>query len=61
VFVNNKLVLDNKIARSAEPNQDIITIPLKKGQNIVLLKIDQLGGGWGFYFTILEGAGKIRW
>jgi hypothetical protein len=61
LFVNGQLVLDNKIARSAEPNQDIITVPLKKGQNGILLKIDQLGGGWGFYFTVIEGASKIKW
>jgi hypothetical protein len=61
LFINNTLVLDNKIARSAEPNQDITTVSLKKGQNILLLKIDQLGGGWGFYFTVIEGASKIRW
>jgi hypothetical protein len=55
LWVNGKLVLDHKIARKAEPSQDVLTVSLKKGKNSVLLKIDQLGGGWGFYFTILEG------
>jgi len=53
MWVNSKLVLDHKIARKAEPNQEIITVHFKKGENMILLKIDQLGGGWGFYYTIL--------
>ena len=59
LWVNGKLVLDHKIARKAEPSQDVLTVSLKKGKNSVLLKIDQLGGGWGFYFTVLEGLKKI--
>ena len=54
LWVNGKLLHDNKIARKAEPNQDILILPLLKGENTVLLKIDQLGGGWGFYFSVLE-------
>jgi len=54
LWINGELVLSNQIARKAEPNQDILTINLKKGKNDVLIKIDQTGGGWGFYFTIME-------
>jgi len=53
MWINDKLVLDHKISRKAEPNQEILTIHFRKGENTVLLKIDQLGGGWGFYFSIL--------
>jgi hypothetical protein len=56
LWVNGKMVLDHKIARKADPNQDILTVPLFKGENTVLLKIDQLGGGWGFYFSVLDGV-----
>ncbi len=56
LWVNGKLVLDNKIARKADPNQDVLIVPFKKGENTVLLKIDQLGGGWGFYFSVIEGG-----
>lgn len=55
MWINGKIVLTNQIERKAEPNQDIVTVNLKKGRNSILLKIDQTGGGWGFYFTILEG------
>jgi hypothetical protein len=53
MWINSKLVLDHKVGRKAEPNQEIITVHFRKGENSVLLKIDQLGGGWGFYFSIL--------
>ena len=54
LWINGELVLSNQIARKAEPNQDILTVNLKKGKNDVLIKIDQTGGGWGFYFTVME-------
>ncbi|MCK5699631.1 MAG: hypothetical protein KAI29_00695, partial [Cyclobacteriaceae bacterium] len=56
LWINEKLVLTNQIARKAEPNQDILTVNLEKGKNDILIKIDQTGGGWGFYFTVIEGA-----
>jgi len=54
MWVNGKLVHENIIARTAVPNEDVISVQFKKGENVVLLKIDQLGGGWGFYFSLLD-------
>ncbi len=54
MWLNGKLVLDHKVLRKAEPNQEILTLPFNKGDNMVLIKIDQDGGGWGFYFSILD-------
>lgn len=54
MWLNGKLVLDHKVLRKAEPNQEILTLPFKKGDNSVLIKIDQFGGGWGFYFSLLD-------
>ncbi len=51
LWVNGELVLNKKVAHVALPNQEILTLSLKRGSNTVLVKIDQLGGGWGFYFT----------
>ena len=59
LWINGKLVLTNQIARKAQPNQDKITVNMKKGKNDILIKIDQIGGGWGFYFTVIEGAELI--
>jgi len=54
MWLNGKLVLDHKVLRKAEPNQEILTLPFKKGDNSVIIKIDQFGGGWGFYFSLLD-------
>jgi hypothetical protein len=54
LWINGDMVHQNKTSRKAEPNQDILVIKLKKGLNTILLKVDQLGGGWGFYFSLLD-------
>jgi arylsulfatase A len=60
MWVNGKLVLDRLVSRGAVPNEDVVTVPFKKGKNSVLLKIDQIGGGWGFYFSIMEGQDFLK-
>ena len=51
IWINGKVVLDRPVSRRAEPNQDLIEVPLKKGENTILVKVDQLKRGWGFFFT----------
>ena len=51
VWINGKLVLDRKVLRPALPNDDQISVPMKKGENTILVKVDQTGNKWGFYFT----------
>lgn len=53
MWINGKLVHENIVARTAIPNEDVISVSFIKGENEVLLKIDQLGGGWGFYFSVI--------
>lgn len=54
VWVNGQLVINflSKNGRGAEPSQNIVKINLKQGKNTILLKIDQLGGGWGAYVQL---------
>ena len=52
LWLNGALLLENKASRTARPGDEHVTLPLKKGKNAVLLKIDQIGGGWGFYFAV---------
>ncbi|MDQ6480081.1 DUF4838 domain-containing protein [Dyadobacter sp. LHD-138] len=51
VWINGKLVLDRMLLRPALPNDDEISVPMKKGDNTILIKVDQTGNKWGFYFT----------
>ena len=59
-WINGKLVLDKQVGRPAVPNQDVLTVPFQKGENTVLMKIDQIGGGWGFYFSVMEGEELMK-
>lgn len=54
VWINGKLVLDRRVLRPAVPNDDKISVPMQKGNNTILVKVDQLGNKWGFYFTRLN-------
>ena len=54
MWVNGKLVHTNIVGRPALPNEDVVSVQFHKGENVVLLKVDQLGGGWGFYFSLLD-------
>ena len=56
VYLNGKIVLDNNVGRGAAPDQDKIILSLKKGLNLVLVKIHNGGGVSGFYYK--SGAGK---
>ena len=50
VFLNGKQILSNNIGRGAEPDQEKLTLKLRKGDNYLLLKIHNGGGPSGFYF-----------
>lgn len=52
LWLNGELLLSSKTSRVARPRDELVTFPLKKGTNTVLVKIDQLGGGWGFFFAV---------
>ena len=52
LWLNGALLLENKASRTARPGDERLALPLKQGTNTVLLKIDQMGGGWGFYFAV---------
>jgi arylsulfatase A-like enzyme len=60
MWVNGELVHSNVVGRTAIPNDDVVTVPFKKGENVVLLKIDQIGGGWGFYFSVMKGQELLK-
>ena len=57
VWLNGKVVHSNNVARACEPGQDILEVTLKKGWNPLMLKVVNMGGGWGaaLRFRNLEG------
>jgi len=52
VWVNGELIIEHPFDGKAEQSQEIAKVTLQKGNNKVLVKIDQAGGGWGCYFQI---------
>ncbi|MBT6846171.1 MAG: DUF1553 domain-containing protein [Planctomycetaceae bacterium] len=51
VWVNGNEKLNKKIARGVVANQEQVTVDLEQGENQLLIKISQGGGGCGFYFN----------
>jgi hypothetical protein len=47
-WLNGKLVHSNKTSRPLWIDVDHVDVELKKGENILLIKVEQLGGGVGF-------------
>jgi len=54
VFVNDRLMHHHAVLRKASPNSDLIDIGLTEGWNKILVKIDQIGGGWGMYLSVKD-------
>jgi putative heme-binding domain-containing protein len=54
LWVNGDLVLSHRRHESATPERDTVRVKLKKGVNVVLLKINNGDGPHGFYFTVVS-------
>jgi alpha-galactosidase len=52
VWVNGSRVLADSSDRGCAPNQDTVLVPLRKGKNDLLMKIDNNEGGHAFYFSL---------
>src|ERR1035437_9235647 len=52
VWLNGKIILNNNIDRSIRPNQDNAQLNLVKGDNKLLMKINNNSGPSGFYFSL---------
>ena len=50
LWLNGKLVIDKKITRGVAANQDKVQLELAMGENKLLMKVANGGGGYGFYF-----------
>ena len=50
IWINGKLVADKYITRGLAPDQDKVKVRLAKGENKLLFKVSNGGGGYGFYF-----------
>jgi len=56
VYLNGKLVLENDVSRTAQPDQQQVALDLVAGENHLLVKIVNYWGGSGFYFKAAAGV-----
>ncbi len=54
VWHNGKLVHENWIPRGVNKDDDLVPLKLVKGSNQLLLKVQDMEGGWGFVARILD-------
>ncbi len=58
VWLNQRNVISNRVLRGPGANQDKTQLVLKEGENHLLIKIWNNGGGSGWYFSTSEGGGE---
>ena len=58
VYLNGKRLLARNVARGPGANQDKVDLPLKAGENQLLLNIYNRGGDHGYYFSASPEPGK---
>ncbi len=58
VWLNGERILHKDVYRVALPGQDLVPVHLRQGWNMVLLKIGQAEGDWGFYFRLTDDRGE---
>ncbi len=57
VWLNGKVVWENRVDRGAALDQDVVDVHLAKGPNRILVKISQGGGGWNFNLRVAQTNG----
>ena len=59
VWLNQKLLVSSDATRRAAPDQHLVELPLRKGENELLLKVVNYFGDSAFYFALApDAAGK---
>jgi len=58
MWLNNKLVGEEHVYRSAEIDQEIYPVKLNKGMNALLVKVDQDWGEYEFMLRVVTSEGK---
>jgi predicted esterase len=56
VWLNGALVLDKRTARQLAFDEDHVEVPMKAGENTLLVKLEQHSGSWNFCARVLESG-----
>ncbi|MBE3132638.1 MAG: hypothetical protein IMZ55_04135, partial [Acidobacteria bacterium] len=62
IWLNGQVVHNVLAARGVTPDEDLVPVSLKKGENTLLVKVENGSGGWGFCLRFLgaEQAAALR-
>jgi hypothetical protein len=69
VFLNGQILYRGRSAQGfrdpgflgiMNPENDAVYLPLKKGNNELLLAVSELGGGWGFICRLTDTRSEDR-
>ncbi|MEK7867658.1 MAG: hypothetical protein AAB434_13335, partial [Planctomycetota bacterium] len=55
---NHQQVIAKDVYRPAAPDQEVIPITLRKGDNVLVMKVCQGGGGWEYFCRITDPVGR---
>ena len=58
VWLNGKVVHKNPVNRPASDFQDTFQVDLKKGENLLLVKVSERAGGWSMFVGIDRDSGS---
>lgn len=61
LWLNGTLVLEHDIHRGCSRNQEIVSLPLRQGRNMLLIKITNGGGPTAFYFSLVDLDPAVIW
>ncbi|MEN8157459.1 MAG: glycoside hydrolase family 20 zincin-like fold domain-containing protein [Bacteroidota bacterium] len=56
VWLNGEMILNVHKPRPVRPDDEYLRLELKRGKNLLLLKIEQGYGGWGFMVRPVDGT-----
>ena len=54
LWINGQLVYSQHVSRAGSKRDDEVTVPVHKGANTILAKVENLGLGWKLYLSIYD-------
>jgi len=60
IWLNEELIYNVHVGRSAIADQVFLKVHLKKGTNKLLAKVENLGANWGLYMRIVDKTNSVK-
>ena len=60
IWLNGEVIYNEHVGRSAIADQVFLKVHLKKGNNTLLTKVENLGANWGLYMRIVDKTNSVK-